>query len=270
MSKVQQCKVAQTILSSAFLAAVLALHAQASDVQQIIDKSVVANQAVFNAAPDFNYKERDRAPNGSKTFQVTMIEGTPYSRLIALNDQPLSAQQTAQEQKKQEQITSQRRAESPEDKQKRIAKYQKERKRDNLMMEQLTQAFDFTLMGQHKVRGFTVWVLKATPRPGYKPPNMETQVLPGMQGELWIDQKSYNWVRVTAQVIRPVSIEGFLAQVEPGTRFELENSPVGNGVWQTTHFSMKSNAKVLHMFSHNSQDDETYFGFQPNGGASSH
>lgn len=245
-----------------FLVTAGRLCPQTPNVQQIIEKSVAANQAVFNAAPDFNFKERDRLPNGSKTYQVTMIEGTPYSRLIALNDRPLSAQQAAAEQEKEKQLTAKRRSESAEDRQKRIAKYQKERKRDNEMMEQLTKAFNFTLVGQHKLRGFTVWAFKATPKPGYKPPNMETQVLPGMHGQLWIDQKSYNWVRVTAQVIRPVSIEGFLAEVEPGTQFELENSPVGNGLWQTTHFSMKSNAKVLHIFSHNSQEDETYSDFQ--------
>jgi hypothetical protein len=126
----------------------------------------------------------------------------------------------------------------------------------------LTKAFDFKYTGTRKLRGFTVWQLKATPRPGYNPPNMHAQVLPGMQGELWIDQKTYQWVKVTARVIHPVSIEGFLARVEPGTRFELEMSPVEGDVWQSTHFSMKSQAKVLFVFSHNAQQDSTYFDYQ--------
>jgi hypothetical protein len=88
-----------------------------------------------------------------------------------------------------------------------------------------------------------------------------------MQGELWIDQKSYQWVKVTAQVMEPVSIEGFLARVEPGTRFELEMSPVEGGTWQSTHFSMKSEAKVLGVFNHNSQQDSTYFDYQRIGGS---
>jgi hypothetical protein len=91
---------------------------------------------------------------------------------------------------------------------------------------------------------------------------MHAQVLPGMQGQLWIDQKTYQWVKVTAEVIHPVSIEGFLAQVEPGTRFELEKSPVDGGTWQITHFAMKSEAKVLFLFSHNSQENSTYFDYQ--------
>lgn len=245
----------------------VAAFAQHPDVQQIIERSVAANQRDFKEDPNYNYKERDRTPKGSKLYQVTMIEGTPYERLLEVNGKPLSPAQNAQEEKKQQQVTQQRRSESSEERQKRIAKYEEDRKRDHDMIEQLTKAFNFTFLGQHRLRGFTVWLLKATPQPGYQPPNMETQVLTGMQGELWIDQKSYQWVKVTARVVHPVSIQGFLAQVEPGTRFELEKSPVGDGIWQITHFAMKSNAKVLYLFHRGSQEDETYFDFERIGGS---
>ena len=252
--------VAPAIAASLVLTAAVATCAQPHpDVKEIVQKAVAANQAVFKAAPEFNYKERDRTSKGSKTYQVTMIEGSPYQRLIAVNDKPLSPSRAAEEQKKQEQVEAQRRSESSDARRNRIQKFEKERQRDNAMMEQLTRAFEFTFAGQHKARGFNVYVLKATPRPGYNPPNMETQVLTGMQGELWVDQKTYNWVKVTAHVIHPVSIEGFLAEVEPGTQFELEESPVAGGMWQVTHFAMKSNAKILHLFTHDSEADETYF-----------
>jgi hypothetical protein len=251
-------------LLALFPAAVLA---QKPNVQQIIQKSVAANQRDFKENPNYTYKELDRSPEGSKLYRVMMIEGTPYNRRIAVNGKPLSAEENTEEEKKLRQTIQQRRSESSEDRQKRIAKYEKERARDNAMMNELTKAFNFTLVGERKVRGFNVWVLKATPRPGYKPPNMECQVLPGMQGELWIDQKTYQWVKVTAQVVHPVSIEGFLAEVEPGTQFELEKSPVGNGIWMTRHFAMHSNAKVLHMFGRASQEDESYFDYQRTGGA---
>ena len=83
-----------------------------------------------------------------------------------------------------------------------------------------------------------------------------------MVGQLWIDQKTFQWVKVVAEVVHPVSIGGFLARVDPGTRFELDKAPVGNGIWLPSHFSMKSDAKVLHMFSHDSQEDVTYFDYK--------
>jgi hypothetical protein len=236
----------------------MAPASNAVDVQEIIQKSVQANQRNFQAAPNYTNKETDRTGNSSKTYQVMMIDGTPYNRLIAEDGHPISSQQNMDEERKLEQVKVQRRSESPSDRQKRIAKYEQGRRRDNAMMQQLTVAFTFKLIGQHKLNGFQVYVLRAIPKPGYKPPNMETQVLPGMNGELWIDEKTYNWVKVTARVIHNVSIEGFLAEVEPGTRFELENRPVGDGIWMPSHFSMYSNAKVLFVFSHNSQENQTF------------
>jgi hypothetical protein len=242
-----------------------ALSAQHShpDVNEIIAKSVVANQADFKAADHFNWKERDRTPRGYQTYQVTMIDGTPYNRLIAENGKPLSPQREQEEMQKQKQETEKRRTESPQARRERIQKYEDGRKHDNNMMEQLTKAFNFKIVGVRRVRGFQAWVLKATPKPGYRPPNMDAQVLPGMEGELWIDQKTYQWVHVHANVIHSVSIEGFLARVEPGTEFDLQNAPVPGGTWQPSHFSTTSKAKVLFVFGHNSQEDDTYWDYQP-------
>jgi hypothetical protein len=241
-----------------------ALFGQEPNVQQIIEKSVAVNQADFRAATRFNWIETDRSAKGAKKFQVTMIEGTPYYRLLELNGRPLAPAREAQQKRKEQQVMAERRSETREQRQKRIDTFEKERRRDNAMMDQLTKAFNFTMVGLRKVRGYSVYVLRATPRPGYKPPTMETQVLTGMHGELWIEEKTFHWVKVTAQVIHPVSIEGFLAEVEPGTQFELDNEPVGDGsTWQTAHFEMKSSAKVLHIFTHESSEAETYADYRP-------
>ena len=107
--------------------------------------------------------------------------------------------------------------------------------------------------------GFEVYVLKATPRKGYKPPDRDSEVLTGMEGTLWIDQRTFQWVKVEAHVFHPVKIEGFLATVEPGTRFELEKRPVSGDIWMASHFSMRSNAKVLLLFPHKGEEDDLYF-----------
>ncbi len=227
-------------------------------VQTIVEKSVQANQADFKAASEFSYRERDLTANGSKTWEVMMIDGSPYQRLIAVNDEPLSKEQDGKEREKLSQVIARRKAESAEQRRQRIAKYEQDRRRDHVMMQQLTAAFVFKLIDRRTINSRQVYVLRATPKPDYRPPNMAARVLPGMEGELWIDTETYQWVKVTANVLHPVSIEGFLAQVEPGTEFELEKMPVSDGIWLPKHFSMKSHARVLHMFTRNSQEDDTY------------
>lgn len=242
--------------------AVTASEIFAQDAHTIIEQSVAATNRDWNAAPNYAFSQRVRANGGTKTSDVMMIEGSPYSQLKAVNNNPLTAQQEAEEQKKLEQAIVQRRNESPEEKSRRIAQYVKERNRDHLFMEQLTQAFDFTLEGEQKLGGRDVYVLSARPRPGYHPPNMEAQVLTGMQGRLWVDRKTFQWVRVEAVVIHPVNIEGFVARVEPGTRFELENMPVDDDIWLAKHFAMRSRSKIVLLVPHKTQEEETYWGYR--------
>ena len=237
-------------------------------VATIIQRSVEANNRDWNAAPQFDYYERDQRPDGSKTFAVTMLYGSRYERLIALNGNPLGAEKEAEEQKKFEKAVSERRSEPPEKRAARIAKYEAERKRDHNMLDQITAAFDFKLLGEQKLRGRRVYVLRATPRKGYQPPNRDSQVLTGMEGRLWVDHDTFQWVKVEAHVTRPVRIQGFLAEVEPGTQFELEKMPVSADIWLATHFTMKSNAKVILFFRHRSQEDNTFFNYHKGAGAS--
>jgi len=232
------------------------------NVQTIIQRSVEANERDWKADPEYNYSERDVKDGVSKTHRVLMIEGSPYYRLTEINGQLLPEADQAKEERELQQAIAERKRESPQQRAARRAQYERDRTRDHLLMEQLTQAFNFTLTGEQKLGPYDVYVLQATPRHGYVPPNRDTKVLTGMSGTLWIDKQTYQWVKVEAHVIHPVSIEGFLARVEPGTQFELEKIPVGNGVWLPKRFAMKAHAKVLGLFSHKTQEEDTYWNYQ--------
>lgn len=254
-----------TIRGQVALAIVLLMLAAVSSAQisarTIIERSMEANSVDWKAAPGYDCFERDREPGGgTKAFEDLMIFESPYQRLIAVNGKPLSPGQQAEQQQKLNAVIVERRDESERDRAKRVADYEKDRDRDHLLMAQLAKAFRFVLVGEQTLDGHDVYVLKAVPRPDYQPPNMEAEALRGMQGRLWIDKKTFQWVKVEAQVTRRVSIEGFLAEVEPGTRFELEKMPVQEGVWLPKHYAMRANAKVLFLFRHKSEEEESYYG----------
>jgi hypothetical protein len=163
----------QVILIGALAAACFAQN----DADTIIRRSVEANAADWKAAPDYDYLERDvQQGGGTRTYEELMILGSPYERPVAVNGKPLSAEQQAQEQQKYEAAIVERQRESEQERAKRIAKYEKERKRDHLMMEQVTRALDFKLLGEQTLGPYKVYVLKATPRPGYEPPNYDAEV----------------------------------------------------------------------------------------------
>jgi hypothetical protein len=235
------------------------------DVASIIQRSSEANERDWSAVPQFDDFERDRNKDGDKTYDVTMLSGSPYERLIAINGHSLSAARQKEEQDKYQRAVSERQHESADERAKRIAKYEAERKRDHTLIQQMTAGFDFHLIGKRTLNGFNVYVLRATPRHGYKPPDRDSEVLTGMEGTLWIDQKTFQWVKVEAHVIHSVRIEGFLAEVEPGTNFEVEKRPVTDDIWMASHYSMRANARIMLMFPHRDQEDVTYSNYRKAG-----
>jgi hypothetical protein len=238
------------------------------DVQELIRRSVNAIESDWKQAPNYTFVERDveSKKDGAptvKTYRVSMIEGSPYNRLIAVNDRALDQAEQAGEQRKLEIETARREHESTRERNKRTAKYVKERTQNSAMIRAMADAFDFHLVGEETVSGHDCWVLSAKIKPGYQPTSRETKVLTGMQGKLWIDKAQHQWVKVKAEVIRPVSFYGFFAKVGPGTNFVLEQEPIGNGIWLPKKFSMRVKASALGMINENSTDDETYAEYKP-------
>ena len=234
----------------------------APDVSEIVRQSVAANHRNLAAAVDYDHCERVVTRDGTKTFAVTMILGTPYERLIEVNGQPLSNEEKQREQQKQDAIRNARERESPSERTTRLEKEEKDRRRNRLLLDQVPLAFDFTVEGEQTVGEFDAYVLRATPRKDYQPPTIEAQVLTGMEGRFWIERNSFQWIKAEAAVVRAVPIASFLARVEPGTQFTLEQSPVeSSDVWMPARFSMRTRGRVLFLLKQRTQIDATYYDY---------
>lgn len=255
------------------LAAVVSILAaggvgSAPDTQAIVRRSVDAIKEDWSEAPKYSWVERDVESKDdgvrtSKTYRVLMIDGSPYNVVTAINDQPLSATESALEQKKLAKEIAKRRNESERERARRIAKYTREQQHNHAMLQEMVQAFRFDLSGQARVNGHDCWVLNTQPKPNYDPADHEGRVLKAMKGKLWIDKATYQWVRVQAEVVRPVNFYGFLAKVGPGTEFYLEQEPVANGVWLPKVFNVRVKATALGFFSENSAENDSYRDYRP-------
>ncbi len=212
------------------------------NVQEIVRQAANAMQADWAAAPGFAFVQRDvtnsKGTTTSKTQQVFMIEGSDYYMPVAVDDQPLPEDQQKLELQKLKNEVERRSLETPEEARRRAQQYHKTRAQNGILIEQFTDAFDFTLAGEEMVKGHECYVLDASPKPDYRPPNRTAQILTGMQGRLWIDKDSFHWVKAEAEVLKPVSIFGVFARVLPGTRMELEMTPVTHSIWQVSRFAV--------------------------------
>jgi hypothetical protein len=222
---------------------------------------VEANEQDWQAAREYSYSETTRDLHGSKTKRVILLFGSPYERLLKVNGNILSPKDEEKEERNFAAAVARRRSESRKEREDRIASYIKDRQGDHLMMAQLTSAFSFRLLGEKRLSGRSVYTLRASRRSGYQPPNMDSRVLLGMEGDLFIDKSSFQWVRVFAKVISPVSIGGFMASVQPGTYFELEKMPVRNDIWLPKHFRVQSQSKILMLFAHRTDEEDVFFDY---------
>ncbi len=220
--------------------------------QEIVRRSIAATRNDWRAQPSYSYFERDTDPSrgDSKTYKVTLMYGFPYQQLVAVNGKDLSKDERQDEQKKLREASEKRSKESKSERASRVSGYESDRERDHRMMEEMADAFTFTLRGTGKLSGHPVYIIDAEPRQGYQPPDVHAKVLTGMKGTLWIDRSTFQWVKAEAHVVHPVSIAGFLADVQLGTYFELEKMPVSKDV------------KILGVFPKNDADNETFFQYR--------
>jgi hypothetical protein len=141
---------------------------------EIIRRSVANTNADWAAAPQFDFTEKDVTTHGGeqtvKTYQVLMIDGSPYNKLTAMDGRPLSPERKAEEERKLQAEIARRHSESASERQKRVSEYEKERHQDHAMLVEMTKAFNFKLSGEETVNGHRCYVLEATPKAGYKPP----------------------------------------------------------------------------------------------------
>lgn len=239
--------------------------------REIIRRSVGTNEKDWKAGPSFSHQERDIETKGDekidRTWEVFLMNGSPYRRLVAVDGQPLTPAHQKQEKQREGRELASRRSETPAQRAARIEKYQREREQDHVLMIQMEVAFDFRLIGEDTLSGHPVYVLDAEPKADYIPPNHETKVLTGMRGKLWVDKSQYHWAKVEAEVFHPVTFAGFLARVGPGTKFVLEKQPVNSEIWQPTKFEDDVVASIL-FFGHNSKIAQTFMDYRPNGAIS--
>ncbi len=219
------------------------------NAREIVQRGAIAIQSDWSAFPGFSFVERDSEETSKgtvvRTHQVFMIHGTDYYMLIAVDDQPCTAAQMAQEHEKLLREIDRRHRETDKESKNRAERYWKERNQTGRLLEEYTKAFDFNLVGEEALNGYAACVFDASPRRDYRPPNREAKILTGMQGRLWIDSHDFHWLKAEAEVIKPVSILGIAARVVRGTHIELAMAPVSPSLWLASRFAVSLKTSIF-------------------------
>jgi hypothetical protein len=90
-----------------------------------------------------------------------------------------------------------------------------------------TLAFDFT--GDPKAKG----------------KNTNENAAKKMEGTLWFDEADHQVARMEVRFYDNFRLGGFLASVQKGTMFEVERSPIGDGLWMETSNDRHISARIV-------------------------
>lgn len=231
-----------------------AAAARGEDAREIVRKSLDHDERSAAIARNYTFLEHDAQrqfddqggvkSTRSRTFDVTVQEESPYRRLIARDGKPLSADEEAGEKAKLQRSIEERRRETPSQRAKRLAEWEKRRERQRKILREIPDAFQFTLAGDARIDGREVWVIRATPQPDYRAQSFEGRLLGKFAGTLWIDKTEYQWAKVEATAVETVSLGWVLARVAKGAGLEVVQTRVNDEVWLPRHVLVTYRARI--------------------------
>ncbi|HYP05967.1 MAG TPA: hypothetical protein VER03_07000 [Bryobacteraceae bacterium] len=161
---------------------------------------------------------RSPGKESRKTYEMTFRNGKPYRKMVLKDGQPVNGKSEI---------------------------YTSSEERRFEMLRELPKALDYSHAGEEVIDGEECWVLSAKPKPGYDPPSMSTKFLTQMHAKVWISKKHHRMLKLDAISVGPVSLGGFLAKFEKGTRIQLEQVKVDENVWLPSRFKMTYDGRVL-------------------------
>ena len=222
----------------------------AQDAKEIIQRSVQRDMLNFERLKDYTYVEHDEERSFDKhaklvkterqTYDVLILGGHDYEKLIERDDKPLSPGDAHKEQEKMDKEIEQRKRESVDDK----AKIEKRRREQRKFLDEIPEEFNFQLLGVENVSGKPAWVISADPKPGYQPKDRGAKLIAKMRGKVWIDQGEYQWVKIEAQATGPVSFGLGMIRINSGATVRFEQTRVNDEVWLPASISIRVDGRA--------------------------
>ena len=253
------------------LAAATTLRAQ--DAREIVRRAMELDQRDFKSAPNYSYLQRQETreldhagqvkTRKIETWNVVFLDGSPYRRLVARNDQPLTPEEQKAEEDKLHWNENQRRMETSEQRARRVGEWQRRQERQREPVKELADAFDFTQLADAQTGGRAMFRIDGVPKRGYKPKSqLASAIFPKVKLRMWIDKRDYQGARVEMEVLEPISFIGFLVRLAKGSHLVIEQTPVEDGVWLPKQFSLTAAARILLVKGLNRELDFSFSGYK--------
>jgi hypothetical protein len=201
-------------------------------------RRVIANELKFqDDHTNWMYRLEKEQDGKKQVKEIIETKEGSLSRLLSINDRPLTAkQQEGEDQRVQELMTS------------RSAKRKLQRALDaetlqgRRLFKMLPDAFLFNYEGGDA----DLIKLSFRPNPNFHPPSLEARVFHDMEGEMWVNCKQERLAEFNGHLTQDVKFGfGLLGQLDRGGHFEVRQAEVIPGHWDMTTMNLEMTGKAL-------------------------
>ena len=215
-----------------------ARHEEDALVQRALANEV---RAAGDAQHPMRYRLHKASPRFASTKDIFETKDGAVAHLIAVNDAPLSAADEQKEQARLDGLMS-----DPGRQRHRKQSEDADTARAIKVLRTLPAAFLYHFAGTGQGPTGEVKKFTFTPNPKFDPPDLETQVLTQMSGELWIDIGHERVARLEGHLQRDVDFGwGILGRLNKGGWIVIEQANVGEQQWRIVHFQMSMSGRVV-------------------------
>jgi hypothetical protein len=235
-----------------------------SDARQIMQRSIAATERSWEARDHYVFTERDedrRLDSGGKVkskdvdvSKVILIGDVSLEQLVERNGRPPSVEEKRKQTEKLDKLMRETRVEQ-------MARLRDQQENRSFIRE-VPEGFDFQLIGEEVISGRPAYILRATPRVGYRPRGKYGKLMCKVEGKLWVDKQDFGWVKVEGNVTQGFSMGLFLARVLSGSHITMEQTRFDDGIWLPKRIELQASARILFVKSYDINRILTYSDYQ--------
>ncbi len=210
-----------------------------AELMRLVSKNELTN--VYPRRQAMRYRLRKTTAKSDTTKQIVETADGGVARLIAMGTHPLSNDEEQQETERLRRVARDPAIE---------AHRRRSELRDAASIENITKqlpaAFIYRLDETVSTAEASLIRLTFSPNPAYSPPDLESRILTGIRGDIWIDPGALRVVRIDGRIYRPVDFGwGILGSLHPGATILIEQSQTPECGWQMAHLKLRLVGKAL-------------------------
>jgi len=210
--------------------------------QALVERAVAAEmRTAQDTSHPMRYRLRKSSPRLTSVKEILETRDGAVARLLSIADRPLSAEDEEKEQARLDGLLS-----DPSRQRHRKQSQDDDTGRALKVLRALPEAFLYQFAGTGwgpagKVEKFTF-----KPNPQFNPPDLETQVLTALTGEIWIDAAQSRVTRLEGHLRQDVDFGwGILGRLNKGGWIVIDQADVGGRQWRIVRFQMVMSGRVL-------------------------